>query len=134
MPSAAAQAAIVAVTVPCCVLAARARSTVVTAKGITIRVLRGRFIPWDQVDAISVGDLAGERAIDLRLADGSRRRLPAPVERHRRSRDVAFDDKYAAIMQAWLRSSGPGDETSDPGRKPAADRPVSRRRPGSPIR
>lgn len=101
--------AILAVTVPCAVAAGRTRSTTVTAEGILIRAVRRRFIPWEMVRAISVDSSAGDRSIGLRLTDGSRRRLPAPVEHRRRPHDAAFDAEYAAIMEAWLRSTGPAE-------------------------
>jgi hypothetical protein len=109
--------AILAVSVPCAIAAGRTRSTTVTGEGILIRAVRRQFIPWDRIRAISVDTWAGDRSIDLRLTDGSRRRLPAPVERRRRSHDAesdaafdtAFDTEYAAIMEAWLRSTGPAE-------------------------
>lgn len=101
--------AILAVTVPCAIAAGRTRSTTVTADGILIRAVRRQFVPWDRIRAISVDSSAGDRSIDLRLTDGSRRRLPAPVERRRRSQDAEFDAEYAAIMEAWLRSTGPAE-------------------------
>jgi hypothetical protein len=138
--------AVVAVAVPIAVLAARTRSTTVTAEGIAIRAVRRRFVPWSQVRAITVEDGAAARSIDLILVDDSRLRLPAPVERRRRSPDADsgesgaksstghaarhaadFDADYAAIMQAWLRTSGPGDDDHVPGRKRAVDATLSRR-------
>ncbi|NUR31665.1 MAG: hypothetical protein HOV83_38475 [Catenulispora sp.] len=109
IPGAGYELAILAVTVPCAVAAGRTRSTTVTAEGILIRAVRRRFIPWDMVRAISVDSSAGDRSIGLRLTDGSRRRLPAPVERRRRLHGAEFDTEYAAIMEAWLRSTGPAE-------------------------
>jgi hypothetical protein len=116
IPSAVYQLALGLAAIPLMVLLARERSTKITAAGITIRGARSRFIPWDQVDAITVDGDDGDddRAIIVRLLDGSRLRLPDPVERHRRTRDPEFDAKYSAIVAAWLRRripiSGPGDE------------------------
>lgn len=102
--------------VPLAILAARERGTRVTAAGITVRTVRSRFIPWNQVDAITAtGTAEGGRAVDIRLADGSRLRLPEPVERHGRTRDPGFDEKYSAIIAAWLRSSAPGPSPADAG-------------------
>lgn len=134
IPSAVYQAAIALAAVPFGFLLAKGWSTTVTADGIAVRAVRRRFIPWEQVDAITV-DESGDRSIDLSLNDGSHRRLPAPVERQRRSHGDRFDEKYAAIVTAWLRSSGPGDDDCGPGRKRGgAGGPVSPRRPGVPSR
>ncbi|GAA1978479.1 hypothetical protein GCM10009838_44090 [Catenulispora subtropica] len=129
LPSVVYELAVVVPAIPFAVLAARVNSTTVTADGVLIRSVRARFVPWDQIKAITVADGAGDRSIDLRLVDGSHRRLPAPVERHWRSHDAEFDAKYAALMQAWLRSSGPGDDDRGPGRKRGIEGTLSRRRP-----
>ncbi|NUP51567.1 MAG: PH domain-containing protein [Catenulispora sp.] len=108
LPTALYQLAAGVFAVPLAILAARERCTTVTAAGITVRTVRSRFIPWNQIDAITATPTAdGDRAVDIRLADGSRLRLPEPVERHGRTRDPEFDEKYSAIIAAWLRSSAP---------------------------
>ncbi|NUR57615.1 MAG: hypothetical protein HOV87_02745 [Catenulispora sp.] len=113
IPNAVYQLAIGVAVVPLVILVARERSTRVTAAGITVRAVRSRFIPWEQIDAITVDTETDDRAIAVRLLDGSRLRLPEPVERHRRTRDPEFDDKYSAIVAAWLRSSAPAPAEAD---------------------
>lgn len=115
IPSALYQLALGLAAIPLVVLVAREHSTKITAAGITVRGVRSRFIPWDQVDAITVDGREGhdDRAVAVRLLDGSRLRLPSPVERHQRTRDPDFDAKYSAIVAAWLRSSAPAPAETD---------------------
>jgi hypothetical protein len=80
-------------------------STTVTGQGITIRTLTRRFIPWDQVRDIRVDVLAGDTSIDVYLLDGSRKRLPAPLERFDRHYDVDFATEYAEIRAVWKANS-----------------------------
>ena len=79
-------------------------STTVTAEGITIQTLRRRFVPWGEVRDIKLDVLAGDTSIDLCLRDGSRQRLPAPLERNKSFYDTEFAGKYVAIVEAWRAS------------------------------
>lgn len=96
------------VSIPIDVLAAipfafliRQRSTTVTAEGITIVTYRRRFIPWSEVADIKLDVIAGDTSVDVYLRDGSRRRLPAPLERYKAFYDTEFATKYVAIVEAW---------------------------------
>lgn len=80
-------------------------STTVTAEGITIQKLRRRTIAWSQVRDIRLDVLAGDTSIDVYLDDGSRHRLPAPLERYKAFYDTEFAEKYVAIVKAW-RAAG----------------------------
>lgn len=89
-------------------------STTVTAEGITIQTLRRRFIAWSQVQDIRLDVLAGDTSVDVHLRDGSRHRLPAPLERYNAFYDTEFADKYVAIVEAWraaVRLSSPESPT-----------------------
>ena len=101
-------------------------STTVTAEGITVKTLRRRFIPWSEVQDIKLDVLAGDTSIDVCLRDGSRRRLPAPLERYKSFYDTEFAAKYVAIVEAW-RAARP--QTN--GRPPLTPGAVGRRLQGS---
>jgi hypothetical protein len=85
----------------------RTWSTTVAAQGITIRTLTRRFIPWAQVRDIRVDFLAGDSSIDVYLLDGTRKRLPAPLERLDRHHDAEFVDEYAEILAMWKAHGRP---------------------------
>jgi hypothetical protein len=88
-------------------------STTVTAEGITIQTLRRRVIAWSEIQDIKLDVLAGDTSIDVCLRDGSRRRLPAPLERYRAFYDTEFAEKYVAIVHAW-RAAQPGVTSASP--------------------
>jgi hypothetical protein len=91
----------------------RTWSTTVTAQGITIRTLTRRFIPWAQVRDIKVDVLAGDSSIDVYLLDGSRRRLPAPLERFNRHYDIDFATEFAAIRAVWKANTHPSPTAAE---------------------
>lgn len=78
----------------------RTWSAAITPEGIAVRTVRRRFIAWDQIRSVEVCTVAGDRSIDVFLLDGSRQRLPAPLERHMSFYDAGFDAKYASIVEA----------------------------------
>lgn len=90
--------AVLAVIVPL-VLVPLVWSTTVTEAGLVLRTVRHRSIAWTEIADIAVEEFAGDSFVELRLADGSRTRLPAPLKSHL-FRDRAFDDRYAAIVLA----------------------------------
>jgi hypothetical protein len=98
-------------------------STTVTAEGITIQTLHRRTIAWSEVEDIKLDVLAGDTSIDVHLRDGSRHRLPAPLERYKNFYDTEFAEKYVAIVKTW-RAAAPAD-----GRPPLLSSP-----PGSSTR
>ncbi|MEY9926433.1 hypothetical protein ABH926_001055 [Catenulispora sp. GP43] len=107
-------------------------STTVTAEGITIQTLRRRFIAWSQVRDITLDVIAGDTSIDVRLHDGSRHRLPAPLERYKAFYDTEFPAKYVAIVQAWRAGVRPDSvSTSVTAAGPDSGQISS---PGSPTR
>ncbi|MEY9907501.1 hypothetical protein ABIA35_003731 [Catenulispora sp. MAP12-49] len=87
-------------------------STTVTAEGIRIQTLRRRFIPWSDVLDIRLDVIAGDTSVDVYLHDGSRHRLPAPLERYKNFYDTEFPEKYVAIVQAWRAAARPGSVTA----------------------
>lgn len=98
-------------------------STTVTAEGITIQTLRRRFIPWGEVRDIRVDIIAGDHSIDVYRHDGSRQRLPAPVERYEAHSDEEFMDKYSAILRLWKTHGRPPLSPETIGRGPQGSGP-----------
>jgi hypothetical protein len=69
--------------------------------GVRVRGWKTVTVPWTQIDDVAEFTHYGRRGVSLRLADGSRRRLPAPVSSIRGTRDTAYAEKLAAIRALW---------------------------------
>ncbi|MFF7214394.1 hypothetical protein ACFZAU_28295 [Streptomyces sp. NPDC008238] len=77
-----------------------------TPSEAVVHNLRRRTIRWADVQGIWVESSMGVRRVVICEADGRLTRLRAPVTGFL-SQDAAFEEKFAAIGEWWLRHRGP---------------------------
>lgn len=92
--------------VPALLLLSAPYGVTLTASSAVVHGLRRRTISWGDVQGIWTESSMGVRRIVICEGDGRLTRLRAPVTGFP-ARDSAFEEKFRAIGEWWLRHRGP---------------------------